>query len=476
MNQPGAQAATAKAEAGSFRDREGRVYRHEGRVLRGLSERALTNFRALQQAAFYARATADGRLVASREVAPEQTGLPEAVCAQWTGFLEHQALPFISYPYEWTFGMLRDAALLQLELLEQALLEGFTIKDASPYNIQFVDRGPVFIDIPSFEPLVEGEPWTGYRQFCEMFLFPLMLQAYKGVDFQPFLRSAIDGVRLRTISRLFNTRDALRRGVLGHVWLHARLDRGYGGSGRNVRKSLRSAGFHRELILANVRRLRKLVGRLDWAAGGSEWADYQEFHNYSETDLGRKEAFVRQCVAEAEPDTVWDIGCNTGRFSRIAADQAQRVLAMDLDHAAVERLYRAADRPGNVLPLVQNLADPSPDWGWRGSERTALPARSQPDLVLCLALIHHVVISANIPLAEFVDWLAALAPALVIEYVSRADDKVQALLRNKEDRYADYRRAHLETSLQRHYTIVRSLELNEGRRFLYFCQRSVAQA
>jgi ribosomal protein L11 methylase PrmA len=225
------------------------------------------------------------------------------------------------------------------------------------------------------------------------------------------------------------------------------------------------------MILANVRRLRKLVRKLDWSPGGSEWADYQDFHNYSEIDLGRKEAFVRQCVTETAPATVWDIGCNTGRFSRIAAEQAGQVLAMDLDHAAVERLYRAADRPANVLPLVQNLADPSPDWGWRNRERTSLPNRSQPDLVLCLALIHHVVISANIPLAEFVDWLASLAPSLVIEYVARADDKVEQLLRNKEDRYADYRRAHLEEALQRHYRIARTLELNEGRRFLYFCQR-----
>jgi len=137
----------------------------------------------------------------------------------------------------------------------------------------------------------------------------------------------------------------------------------------------------------------------------------------------------------------------------------------------VERLYRAADRPANVLPLLQNLADPSPDWGWRCQERTGLPTRSQPDLVLCLALIHHVVISANIPLAEFVDWLAGLAPALVIEYVSRDDDKVQQLLRIKADHYADYRRTRLEESLQRHFEIRRTLELNEGRRHLYFCQR-----
>jgi ribosomal protein L11 methylase PrmA len=465
---------TSGLVAGSFRDREGRVYLHGERVFRGLSARALEHFRALRETSFFARAQAAGQVVASHEVSAADTGLPEQVQAQWAGFLEHQPLAQVTYPYEWTFGMLQAAALLQLDLLEQALLEGYTVKDATPYNVQFTTKGPVFIDIPSFEPLAEGEPWSGYRQFCEMYLFPLMLQAYKGVDFQPFLRSAIDGVRLQVINKLFNTRDILRGGVLGHVWLHARLDLGYGNTGKNVRGSIRSAGFHKEMILTNLRRLRKLVGKLKWTPGGTEWADYQDFHNYSETDLGRKEAFVRQSVAAAEPHTVWDIGCNTGRFSRIAASQAGQVLAMDLDHGAVERLYRAEDRPGNILPLLQNLADPSPDWGWRCTERTSLPQRNRPDMVLCLALIHHVVISANIPLAEFIDWLAGLTPALVIEYVSREDDKVQQLLRNKEDRYADYRRANLEQQLQRHYTIVRTLEMSEGRRYLYFCQQQKA--
>ena len=157
---------------------------------------------------------------------------------QWAGFLEHDPVAVISYPYEWTFSMLKAAASLQLHLVERAVSNGFALKDATPYNIQFVNRKPVFIDIPSFEPLQEGEPWSGYRQFCEMFLFPLFLQAYKGCNFQPFMRSGINGVDVQAAAALFGFRDRFRKGVMSHVWLQSKLDRRYGGSSENVRSSL----------------------------------------------------------------------------------------------------------------------------------------------------------------------------------------------------------------------------------------------
>jgi SAM-dependent methyltransferase len=462
-------------EGGSFRDRDGRVYRRDGRVIRGLSAGALADFDRLQNTRFHKRFVEQGRLVASRLLDPEEVPLPAEEAGQWAGFLEHEVIPVVSWPYEWTFGMLREAALLQLELVESAVLEDLTLKDATPYNIQFVGAQPVFIDIPSFEALQPGEPWAGYRQFCELFLFPLLLQAYKGVHFQPLLRGRIDGIPVQTAAGMFGLRDRFRGGVLSHVWLQAKLERRYGGTAKNVRSDLKSAGFHKELILANVRKLRRLVQKLEWRGSGSEWGGYEAFHNYSESDHALKEAFVDDCVAGSGAGMVWDVGCNTGQFSKIAARHAGQVLAMDLDHFAVERLYRelrdAPERPeqGRILTLVQNVADPSPNWGWRLRERSELASRARPDLVLCLALIHHVVISANIPLDEFIGWLAGLSRQLVIEYVSRSDEKVQALLRNKEDKYADYSRERLERALGRHYRIRRQQTLESGNRFLYWC-------
>ena len=470
------QAGQFAVDSGSFRDRDGRVYRLGGRIIRGLSDAALADFEKLRSTKFYRRFLEQGRLVASDPLAPERVPLAPEECARWAGFLEHEPIPVISYPYEWTFGMLRDAALLQLELVEAALLEGMTLKDATPYNIQFRGGRPVFIDIPSFETLQAGAPWAGYRQFCELFLVPLLLQAYKGIPFQGLLRGRVDGIGVQTAARLFGLRDRLRAGVLSHVWLQAKLDRRFGSTRENVRSDLKDAGFNKELILANVRKLRRLVAQLDWQGDDSEWGAYEAFHNYSESDHLLKESFVDACVAASGAGMVWDIGCNTGQFSRIAARHARQVLAMDLDHFAVERLYRelrAEDR-SNILTLLQNVVDPSPNWGWRNCERSDLASRARPNLILCLALIHHVVISANIPLDEFVDWLAGLSEQLVIEFVSRQDDKVKTLLRNKQDKYADYSRERLEAALGRHYRVLRQQTLESGNRHLYWCQRRSA--
>ncbi len=460
-------------EGGSFRDRDGRIYRSKGRVLRGVSALALEEFQQLESTRFYAKFLKKSQLVETKILPPDQVPLSAEVKQQWAGFMEHSLVPVISYPYEWTFGMLRDAALLQLNLVEAAILEGMTLKDATPYNFQFISGRPVFIDIPSFETLPAGAPWAGYRQFCEMFLFPLMLQAYKGIHFQPLMRAGIDGIGIQTATRLFGFRDRFRAGVWSHVWLQAKLDNRYGSTSQDVRSDLKSAGFNQELILANVRKMRKLVTKLNWQGDGSEWGSYEEFHNYSASDHLLKEAFIEECVVASKAKLVWDIGCNTGQFSKIAAAHASEVVAMDLDHYAVERLYREirAEKIEGVLTLVQNVADPSPNWGWRNRERSDLKSRARPELVLCLALIHHVVISANIPLEEFVGWLADLSAQLVLEYVSRSDDKVESLLRNKEDKYADYSRQNLELALTRHYKIERQLSLESGNRFLYWCQR-----
>ncbi len=460
------------AESGSFRDRDGRIYYADDRVIRGISASAVENFKQLEASGFYRKFLDRGQLVESTLLDHDSVPLPDSVRQEWAGFIEHSRIPVISYPYEWTFSMLQDAALLQLDLVDSAIQEGMTLKDCTPYNVQFLEGQAVFIDIPSFEPLEAGAPWAGYRQFCEMFLFPLMLQAYKGVNFQPMMRSRIDGIDVQTMSRLFGLGDRFRAGVFAHVWLQAKLDRRFGNTRKNVRSELKSAGFNKELILANVRKLRKLVSRLRWNGEGSEWGSYDEFHNYSQSDHQRKEDFIRECVFVSGARFVCDIGCNTGQFSKIAAESADTVLAMDLDHFAVERLYRELKASGmtRILPLVQNIADPSPDWGWRNQERLELGKRARPDMTLCLALVHHVVISANIPMRGFIGWLAGRSDQLIFEYVSRSDEKVKTLLRNKEDKYSDYSRRSLEASLERHYEIIRSQSLESGNRHLYWCR------
>jgi SAM-dependent methyltransferase len=463
------QLPTPNVDPGSFRDPDSRVFLSEGRVFRLLSERGLADWRALATSPLLAELLQEGKLVATREI-EDPPPLPDGLYGGAAGVLEHDLVPFVSYPYEWTFSMLRDAALLQLELVGRAIDSGMMLKDSTPYNIQFVGSHPVFVDVGSFEPLREGEPWAGYRQFCMLFLYPLLLQAWKDIPFQPWLRGSIAGISPTECRNVLSGRDLLRRGAMIHVALHSRLERRYEDSDLDVKKELRASGFHRELILANVRKLEKLVSRLEWKAGSSEWSSYELTTTYSSDEAERKAAFVREAVEADQPRLVWDLGCNEGQHARIAASVADYVLALDLDALVVDRLYRALVEEGakKILPMTMNLVDPSPALGWRGLERKSLPERGAPDLALCLALIHHVSITGNVPITQFLDWLLGLGTAVVIEFPTPEDPMVRRLLmRKRSNDHPDYRRDWFEQSLEERFEIVRSQELSSGERLIY---------
>jgi SAM-dependent methyltransferase len=233
---------------------------------------------------------------------------------------------------------------------------------------------------------------------------------------------------------------------------------------------LKQAGFHTELIRANVQRLKKLVRALSWNAARSEWSHYVTECSYKEEDLAQKISFVQNAVSHKKWNLVFDLGCNTGRFSRIAAANAAYTVAIDSDHLAVEKFYRELKSENNtsILPLVMNLADPSPSLGWRGRERKALIDRDKPDLVIALAFIHHMVIRSNIPMQELLDWLADWTEFLVIEFPTKSDNMVQVLLRNKEDQYHDYELPYFEKCLFERFEMLQRAELMSGNRILYF--------
>jgi len=304
------------------------------------------------------------------------------------------------------------------------------------------------------------------------------LQAYKGIAFHPWLRGSIDGITPECCNRLMSLRDLLRPGVLKDVYLQSKLQGGFNDTSWDVRGELHRAGFSTAMIRANVRRLEKLLGRMAWKCRRSQWSDYTENNSYSDLDHDVKERFVREVTGRCRRRLVWDLGCNTGVYSKIAAENADYVVAMDADHMAVDRLYGdlRQRQSGSVLPLVNNLADPSPNIGWRNLERKRLPERGHPDLVLCLALIHHTTISANIPVGDFVDWLAGLGAELVIEFVTKDDPMVKKLLRNKEDQYRDYTLEFFESRLARLFQIRRRHVLGCGTRVLYHAGRRSAEA
>ena len=461
--------ASVDVEPGSFRDRTSRVFYADGAVLRGLDGRALVEWDALAATRFFPRLLREGKVIGTERLQAVGVRRP-GDDTQWAGVLRHERISFVSFPYEWCFGMLRDAALLQLELLEAALDEGMILKDATPFNVQWAGARPVFIDVASFERLRQGEPWAGYRQFCEMFLYPLLLQAYRNVAFQPWLRGRIDGIEAMQCWNLMSVRDLFRPGVLAHVYLQAKAQSRFADTAQDVRGDLRVAGFHSALIKANVRRLARLVRRLRWREAASTWSEYTTGTSYAEREREAKAAVIERTVASRAWKLVWDLGCNTGVFSRMAAQRAELVVAMDGDHLVIERLYQSLKHEGaqRILPLVSNVADPPPRLGWRGMERGSLADRGRPELILCLALIHHLAISANIPVHEIVEWLRSLGGALVIEFVAKEDPMVRRLLQNKRDDYADYDRGHFEGCLKSLFDVSQVAELAGGARVLYF--------
>ena len=454
-------------DSGSFRDRSARVFHSNGEVFRTLSAESYDTWCRVSREPFFQRLMCSGKIVDSRELTLEEAARFEAPDST-VAILRHERIPFVSYPYEWSFGMLRQAALLHLEIQADALNSGLILKDASPYNVQFRGACPVFIDIGSFVALAPGEPWSAYRQFCELMLFPLLLQAYRRVDLQPVLRGELEGISARQFLRWLSWRDLLRPGVFSHGWLQATLERHTRGVSTSTVRDLQSSGFGTEMIRRNVAKLTRLVKRLDWKPEGTQWTDYRTALPHVVLDDEAKSAFVQGVCTRRRWPLVWDLGCNDGRFSRIAAETADTVVAMDRDHGCVERLYRAlhAEHSTNILPLCVNLANLSPAMGWRGRERKRLEERGRPDLVLCLGLIHHLIIGHNIPLPEVTDWLASLGGEIIIEFPSKQDAMVQALLRNKRDQYSDYSLAHLELALSRSFEIRDRMTLPSGERTL----------
>lgn len=453
-----------EAEPASFRDAASRVFYRDGEVLRGLDERAAADFEALTATSFYRRLVTDRKVVGTERAGPETSGGP------WKLVLRHERIPFVSYPYEWPFSMLADAAELHLEILLDALTEGMTLKDGSAFNVQWRGCRPVFIDVGSFEQNPDGGPWAGYRQFCQTFLYPLFLQAHKGVPFQAWLRGSTEGLPGKHLRLLMTVRDLARPGVLKHLLLHAAIASRVPGRAQAVQAELRNAGFSTEISQALVRNLLKLVRRLKHPAGRSLWADYRRTCTYTDQDRQEKEGFVRQAATAAPVQLAWDLGCNDGYYTRVVAEHAKYVVALDSDEAVIDGLYRSLRDEGTatILPLVMDLADPSPGLGWRGTERRSLGDRGRPGLVLCLALVHHLAITANIPLKAVLDWLSSLDARVVIEFATPSDPMVQQLLGNKPPaQHDDYREDVFERLVEVSFAIERRVALPSGTRIMY---------
>ena len=465
-----------RPDDGSFRDPSGRVYRVRGErgdeaVVRGLRRDAAERMAKLLAEPFFRELAAAGHVV---ETALLDAGDPYArpvLAAGWDAAVRHAAVEFVTWPYEWPFSMLQDAALLQLRLLETSVANGWMLKDATPFNVQWRGARPTFVDAPSFVPW-DGGYWRGYRQFCATFLTPLLLTAHLGIPFQPLLRSRLEGIPPEEAVRYFRGLRRFKRGVPSHVWFPALAE---GGLRRRRRRAPASRPWSgrqpRTALLALLDDLKRLIAGLSTGPPRSDWARYAESHSYGDADYGRKRDFVARHSAARRPRLTWDLGANTGAFSRIAARSSGAVVAVDGNPEAVDLLYRplraaGGDAPRNVVPLVMDVANPSPGQGWAGRERAAFEARGRPDLVLFLALIHHLRVSANVPLALCLEWLRGLDAAVILEFVGREDEMFRALAEHRREDYADCTAERFEAEVRRRFRVLDRQPLKGGAREL----------
>ena len=455
---------SSKAVSGSFRDPSGFLFSQDGTLYRQVNTIYREHYERLMSSGLYAHLVQAGLLVSHQEVRVDAPapGIAHKV-------LRPEPVPFVSYPYEWCFGQLRDAALATLQVQKAAFERGMTLKDCSAYNIQFVHGRPVLIDTLSFETYREGQAWVPYRQFCQHFLAPLALMAHTDVRLSQLLRVYIDGIPLDLTSGLLPGRTRLSPTLLSHIHLHAKSQAHF--AGKVVDTSARKMG--RLSFLGLVDNLESAVKGLKWERQGN-WAAYYDETNYSATGLEHKRELVGRFLDEIAPKVVWDLGANTGLFSRVASARGAHTVSFDYDPACVEANYQQCVEKGetSILPLWMDLTNPSPAIGWHNQERMSLIERGPADAALALALVHHLAIGNNVPFDHLAAFFERACMALIVEFVPKSDSQVQKLLASREDVFADYTQEAFEAAFRRHFAIQSAVPIADSERTLYHMART----
>ncbi|MCR4324760.1 MAG: SAM-dependent methyltransferase [Candidatus Curtissbacteria bacterium] len=456
-------------EASSFRDPSGFVFYHRNTVFRQVNISFKDDYNFFKKSNLFKKLINEGLLIPFKEV-PNFKGKNSEIFAT----LKSEKIPFISYPFEWCFEQLKDAALCTLRIQKLCLSYNISLKDASAYNTQFLKGKPIMIDLLSFERYHEGSPWIAYRQFCEHFLGPLLLMSKVDSRLELLLERYLDGIPIDLTSRLLPKSTYLNLSILAHIHLHARNQKKYGANS-SIKKQ-RGKFLTKTMLLGIIDNLESLIGNTRYSGSLSEWGEYSNFMNYSNSAFTNKKKIVKSYLLLKKPKDVWDLGANTGEFSRIASDLGILTVSFDYDLDAVNKNYMQVKKNGekNVLPLLLDLVNPTPALGWAHEERKSLLARGPSDLTMALALIHHLSISKNIPFGSIASYFAKICKSLIIEFVPKEDDKVQLLLQNRKDIFPWYNQKTFESEFAKYFRIVkrntiggkslRILYLMEGKR------------
>ncbi|MFC1761615.1 SAM-dependent methyltransferase [Planctomycetota bacterium] len=451
---------TVERVPGSFRDPSGFVFCQSGSVYRQVNMAYKDHFDHLMKSGLYRHLVNNGLLIEHHDV-----NMVAPCPSTAYKILKPRHVPFISYPYEWSFSQLKDAALTTLRIQALSIDFGMSLKDCSAYNIQFVGGRPMLIDTLSFEKYQEGQPWVAYRQFCQHFLAPLSLMSYKDVRLSQLLRIYIDGIPLDMVSSLLPLRTWLKLSLFSHIHLHAKSQKHYAHKTINT-QSRKLSKLSLQGLISN---LDSAISKLSWSPGDTEWTDYYEDTNYSTKAFQHKLQLVEGFIERKNATYVLDLGANTGIFSRLASDRGIPTLAIDGDPSAVEKNYReqVTREEDHIIPLLMDLTNPSPGIGWANQERISLQERGPVDMVFALALIHHLAISNNVPLSHIAAFLSRLCNSLVVEFIPKTDTQVQRLLSTRQDVFDTYNQLAFEESFEEYFTIEESAKIRDSERTIY---------
>jgi hypothetical protein len=449
----------------SFKDPAGFVFRSAGSIYRQVNQYYASQYQHLVQSGLYNKLVAAHQLIPHQQLNENITNTPE-----WYTTLLPEPVQYISYPYEWCFEQLKDAALLTLGIVQTSLQHGMILKDATPFNIQFYKGKPVFIDTLSFDIYDEQQPWIAYRQFCQCFLFPLYLEHYLKTDIQRTLSTYIDGIPVDIIAKLLPLKSRLSLGV----WLHVYLQHSTTANATRNNNKQAAVRFNKKKLLDVINHLTSIIK--NFSPGKSyitTWSNYYEDTILSKEYLQAKDAIIRGYCNQTTARTVLDLGANDGYFSKLFAGYNMEVVATDADSRCISRLYEEVKqrRIQNILPLILDIANPSPAIGFHNQERAAFHDRIQTDLVAALALVHHLVIGKNISLPALAGYFNSIAPELIIEFIPKEDPKVQQMLHSRPDTFPDYDQDHFEAHFSSFFTIAEKTPVPGTHRTLYLMKR-----
>jgi hypothetical protein len=457
---------TTERAGASFRDPSGFIFSMNGEFYRQINQVYKEHYELFLSGGLYANLIAKKMLIPHEEVNENIQRSDE-----WYKTIKPQQLSYISYPYEWCFGMLKEAALLCLDLMNESLPFGLILKDASPFNIQWQKGKPVFIDTLSFEKYDPAKPWVAYRQFCESFLGPLLLMHYSRQPLQGMMLAYPDGIPIAVISKILPFRSRFSLPVYLHIHLHNRLSSKK--QGENIKQA---AEFSQKKLKNILDSLGSLIRSLRWKNERSTWSEYYDEAGGRENYLEEKTKLVDQMLGSLTGiKTAIDLGANNGKFSLMLAIRGIETIAVDSDHNAINELYESSVKKieKNILPLIIDLSNPTPAIGLNNEERNSFLQRTSLDLGLALALVHHLAIGKNIPFDKIALLFSRLSRKLIIEFIPKEDPKLRLMLENKTILSQGYTEENFVLAFSKYFSIDKKQEVGKSGRIIYLMTRHV---